>query len=170
MEAARFETCEGGGRVLRLPIGEIRLSSVTVRTIERQVDRWVLQLNSVIGILCFNLALAAQGTPSPSLNAFLSLLFIALTQFSVYRFTFPSLLRASRALSKYADTPYGREVNRAVVAEWLGGRRFWCSLRIFLLGYLYLVFLIVLPNFGAYSIMGKPLQAYFFTPACASVK
>lgn len=106
----------------------------------RQIARWTTYLNAVFGLTAFSLAIASQGTHHPAANASLSLIFILVLHFSVYRKGFPAALSLGRQLKG----PASRSLERRTFGLWM----LLSSLPAFWLGYSYLVLVAIAPLLG----------------------
>lgn len=106
----------------------------------RQVARWTTYLNAVFGLTAFSFAVASQGTPRPAVNAALSLIFILVLHFSVYRKGFPAALTLGRQLKG--------PVSRGLEKRTLGIKVLVLNLPAFWLGYFYLGLVAAAPHLG----------------------
>lgn len=118
----------------------IKPTKENIQELETQIREWEFFLNSTIGILGFTFALACLGTNSPSLNGFLSLVFLS----CVYKLGlkhFPPMLKELRNRSERRDAQED--------IFYLGSMKRYFSLKrailnnpLFVSGYLFLAFVI----------------------------
>ena len=116
---------------------EKRLNKKNIEEVKHQFTRWELFLNNVIGLFAFNAALSSLGTPSPSTNASVSLIFlIALTWLG--RKQFPEFLKELRA--KDDKTDHENYFLAALESKHLGVKAMVSKYTVYLLGMFFLGF------------------------------
>lgn len=115
------------------------------KTPEEQFHDWEAYSNGFIGTLAFSLAIGSLGTSSPSINAFISLLF-AITLFTIGPFpTTVTMLRTkgNRTLSE-------ERARRTLESQNIGLYAILTRYTVCVLGLLSLAFVIALDRLGDY--------------------
>jgi len=111
----------------------------SVKQMESEFKEWEFFLNNGIGILAFSFALGSLGTNSPSVNAFISFLFLSL----IYLFGRNKFSKVYKDLRNKKDkTIVEKVMHEGAKKIFLSGKALLLRYPIFLMGYLFLAFVI----------------------------
>lgn len=130
-------------------MSEIKLTKKTLKEMETQFQEWEYFLNNIIGILAFSFAISCLGTHYPSLNAFISFIFLS-TIYYFGRGKFSQLYKQLR--DKKEKTTIEKIFYEGATRHFLGVKKLLLRYTVFLLGYIFLSFVM----------LGNALTEHFF--------
>ncbi len=122
-------------------LNTVKIPAREVNILKKELNEWWFYLNSGIGLVAFNLAIAIQGTPHPPFNALLSFLFLAAFHFYMAKVYFPSKILYIR---KSNDEKIMKAFRLYVEKNLMGIRQTFLSAPAFLIGYSYFLFMMFL--------------------------
>jgi hypothetical protein len=119
----------------------VKIPAREVNYLKKELNEWWFYLNSSVGLVAFNLAIAIQGTPHPPFNAMLSFLFLGSFHFYMAKIYFPSRISYIR---KSNDKKIIKALKLYVAKDLMGIGQTFLSAPAFLVGYSYFLFMMLL--------------------------
>lgn len=123
--------------------------------IRSQFRLWAMFLNNGVGLVSFTLGLACLGTPTPSVNAGLSLVFIALIRQQGKHY-FPQEIEILRKAAKGDEK--ARVLLKGLEGEFFSMKVVLTQYPVFILGFIFPMFILVSPWVARWSSL---LSTYF---------
>lgn len=128
-----------------------------------EMKNWYKYLNTTLGVPSFLFALAVQGTPNPPLNAAFCLIWVLLAH--IYAGSpYPDSLKRLKKSNKKACKYYVKLLEK----EHLSTLKLIIRVPLFLLGYLYLLIMVLLnfPEVRNLMIFDHTIAEYFLNKEC----
>lgn len=124
------------------------IDDVLLERIRSQFRLWAMFLNNGIGFVSFTLGLACLGTPTPWVNAGLSVVFVALIRQQGKHY-FPQDIEELRNAAK--ENEKARILLRGLEGEFLSVKALVSQYPIFLLGFIFLMLIMFSPGIAKWS-------------------
>ena len=143
-----------------------KIASWVHKQIETETDEWFDFLNWIIGSASFLLAQAIQGTPNPPLNAVIAIIWISILFLGKRKAIFPKHLFSGWSLSDDEKI-----IIQALNGKYLSVRRIFLEAPFFLIGYIYLFFMLflALPQVQSISVSGHTFASIFLPETCVCI-